>query len=250
MRGEWLNQGDSVAWKDAIASLAERAGYRLMPLWRERDLALELHLRRLFERYDVRTVLDVGANVGQYRGFLRERVAFHGQIESFEPQPALHEQLRVAASSDPAWRIHGLGLGSTDGALQLNVMASHSFSSFHQPDNSAAPQFESSNRIVETVTVPVRRLDDLDLELQEGVYLKVDTQGFDLEVLRGAARTLERVCAVQIELPLVNIYKGAPQRWDMLRELEGMGFAVSGFFAVSDDERLRLIETDCVMVRA
>ncbi len=237
-----------MGWKSRIESLAERLGYRVTPLWREDDLALERHLIALFKAYGITTVLDVGANAGQFGRFLRQRVGFRGIIHSFEPQPQLAQQLRREVQSDPAWHVHAMGLGSEDAQVTLNLMASDRFSSFRMPDNQHAPQFESSNRIVGQVEVPVRRLDGLALGDLGQVYLKTDTQGFDLEVLRGAAGILKQVPALQFELPLVNIYAGVPGGWDMLQAVEAMGFAVSGFFPVSADAQLRMIEMDCVMV--
>jgi len=239
-----------MGWRDRIGSLAERLGYRITPLWREADLALEEHLRQLFKLYRISTVLDVGANAGQYGRFLRHRVGFEGMIHSFEPQPSLAAQLRSEVQSDPLWQVHAIGLGEQEAELTLNIMASDRFSSFRAPDNRKAPQFESSNRIVGQVQVPVRRLDALDLPDMGQVYLKIDTQGFDLEVLRGAEGLLKQVRALQFELPLVNIYAGVPEGWDALRAVEAMGFSVSGLFPVSADPRMRMIEMDCVMVAA
>lgn len=234
------------------SSLAERCGYSLLPSWRLEALPLERHLRTLFAVRKIDAVIDVGANQGQYREFLRTRVGFKGLIHSFEPQPQLAAALVVAAQADPLWRVHHLALGAVDGELKLNIMRNSTFSSFKQPDHSQAPQFAQHNTVAEEVVVPVRRLDDLDLDgigAPATVFLKCDTQGFDLEVMRGAPRLLKRAAALQFELAFRHIYADVPDYRSTLAEVEGLGFAISGFFPINADPQLRSVEMDCVMVR-
>jgi hypothetical protein len=100
--------------------------------------------------------------------------------------------------------------------------------------------------------VPVRRLDHVVEELNlgpRGVFLKMDTQGWDLEVIRGAEACLPRIAALQSEMSVVPIYEGMPSYLDMLRELHGRGFEPAAMFPVSRQADLRLIEFDCVLVR-
>jgi hypothetical protein len=108
-----------------------------------------------------------------------------------------------------------------------------------------------------TETVEVRRLDDLFDDLVDGlvpgrpnVFLKIDTQGWDLEVLRGAASTLPRIAALQTEVSVQQIYEAMPTVQDALEYLDQLGFAVSGLFPVTLDQQLRVVEFDCIAVRA
>lgn len=68
-------------------------GYELIPSWRLDSLELANHLRELFNFLDIKCVLDVGANKGQYRDFLRQHVGYKGLILSFEPISALAKNL-------------------------------------------------------------------------------------------------------------------------------------------------------------
>jgi hypothetical protein len=97
----------------------------------------------------------------------------------------------------------------------------------------------------------MKRLDGVvsDLAVDPAkLYVKVDTQGFDLEVLRGGREALRRIKAVQFELAIRPGYENVPEYREVLRQLEEWGFTLSGFFPVTTDERLRAIELDCVMV--
>lgn len=239
--------------KDSIVGLAGRFGYAVLPKWQLADVHLEFLLKRLLDQYSITTVIDVGANAGQYRNLIRKRIGFSGVIHSFEPLPYLAAQLTTRGKNDSRWHIHNVALGNENTTLPLNVMASEVFSSFRQPDTSATKSFVPGNTIVRTEFVPVRRLDDFaqDLEGVEGgvVLLKIDTQGFDLDVILGAKDLISKVSILQFELSLQPIYKGVPHYLEMLKVVQELGYEISGFFPISHDEYLRAVELDCVMIR-
>jgi hypothetical protein len=79
-------------------------------------------------------------------------------------------------------------------------------------------------------------------------YLKIDTQGSDIEVLRGAGDSLPAVKALQTEASVIGIHKGMPQDIDTIRYLDERGFDITGLYPVSRDSALRLVEFDCVMI--
>ncbi|OFX04266.1 MAG: hypothetical protein A3D94_17190 [Alphaproteobacteria bacterium RIFCSPHIGHO2_12_FULL_66_14] len=239
--------------KDSVLKVSRAFGYDIVPLreMRERDFAL--HLRELLIRQRIDCVLDVGANIGQYHDFLRQRVLYEGLIVSFEPVARHVELLRERSRDDGNWHIEGYALGSQDGAMPINVMVSDQFSSFLEPDNAKVRDYAALNVPCAKETVTVRTLDVVLPVLQERLgfdrpYLKLDTQGFDIEVLRGGDDSLPTVRALQTEASVIGIYKGMPDYMDTLRYLGGRGFDITGLYAVSRDSSLRLVEFDCVMV--
>jgi hypothetical protein len=101
--------------------------------------------------------------------------------------------------------------------------------------------------------VDVRTLNDSWQEFLDGlpqsrVFLKLDTQGSDLEVLKGATRLLPRLVGVQLEAALVPIYEQVPTFPETVLYLNSLGLGLTGMFPVSRDSLLRLIEVDCVFV--
>lgn len=236
--------------KRVVSAAAARLGYSIFPSWRISAMPLERHLRQLFRHHSINVVLDVGANSGQYRDFLRDRVGFAGVIHSFEPQPLLSQVMQEASKKDGRWHVHGCALGSKSADMTLHVAARDTFSSFREPEVDGSPQFASSVAVSSDIVVPVCRLDDLTLEGMDGaIYLKCDTQGFDLEVIKGAERTLKRIRAMQFELAFRPLYAGVPPYQEVLAYVGDQGFDVSAFFPVSSEADLRAIEMDCVMVR-
>ena len=238
-----------------VVQIARAAGCELTPRWRLRNLALATHLQALFALLNVDCVLDVGANRGQYGTFLRREVGYTGHIASFEPQPACLRDLEAKASRDPLWKIYGFALGSESGQARLNIMRTSEFTSFLSPDSSAVPMLAERNTVVQVETVQVKRLDDVIGKVRaasscRSVYLKLDTQGYDLEVIKGASATLESIAALQTEVSVLPIYGRMPDWLTSFHTLKVHGFDVTGLFPVSEDAQLRVVEFDCVAVNA
>ena len=113
--------------------------------------------------------------------------------------------------------------------------------------------FGSEIDVASTETVEVRSLDSMLVELETSlnlgnVFVKLDTQGSDLDVIRGGSQALPSLSALQTELSFVPIYQGMPSYQEMLTLLTASGFEIGGFFPVNHDNRLRLVEADCVLV--
>jgi FkbM family methyltransferase len=206
---------------------------------------------RLVETYGVDHVLDVGANVGQYALGLRS-AGYVGPIISFEPVDEAFALLAERAARDDGWQAFPYALGSEDGERTLHVSAGTDVSSFLE----IVPGFVANDhqaRTVRTERVRVARVDSVMDPIApdaERVMLKCDTQGFDLEVIRGASAVLDRIVVIQVELSVIPIYEGMIGYLDAIRELGTFGFAPVDFYLVSQDEQLRAVELDGLFVRA
>jgi FkbM family methyltransferase len=241
------------ALKRAARKLVRRLGYEVVPTAFLEHHAFARHLDGLFRALQIDCVLDVGANRGQYRDFLRDRVGFDGWIISFEPVPQTVALLRDRAATDPRWLIQGYALGSEDGHQPINVMKPDFLSSFRTLDDSKVRLYTERDLFDHLESVDVRALDSVMGELRllhplNNPYLKLDTQGFDLEVIRGASSTLPAIRALQTELSIRPLYERAPSYREMLDALTGRGFDITAMFPVGRDDRLRVIEFDCVLV--
>jgi len=195
-------------------------------------------------------VLDVGAHEGEFARELRQDVHYRGDIISFEPAAAAAAVLRRVASQDSGWKIQQIALGNQAGSAELRHYFQSQLNSLRPPSHFGRETWHMHESTVETVRVA--RLDELALDLQKskGIFLKVDTQGNDLAVLAGAEKILSGVKALQIEVPVIPLYEGTPLLEETLREVERLGFAISGLFPVAHDAGLRLIEVDLVALRA
>lgn len=229
---------------------AARLGFRLV---RERKVTepwaqLVLALRR--QRIDA--VLDVGANVGQFAGYLR-REGWAGPIVSFEPIPEAHAALVGKAAGDPAWQVAPrCALGDRDGKAMLEVSAESDMSSL-LPQAGLLQGLSPSSAVVRQVEVPLARLDGVAAvagSAWERMFLKIDVQGGEAAVLAGAEGLWSRIAGVQVELSLVELYRGERPWRETLDGLIRRGFEphlwLPGYFS---RQLARHLQVDVVLFR-
>src|SRR5260370_18092929 len=137
------------------------------------------------------------------------RGGFRGKIISFEPLAEAHSKLRQAAGSDPLWTVAPrMALGDHAGTLLMHVAGS-SASSSALPMLDAHLRAAPESAYIGTETVAVSRLDTVAEDLQVGgqnLFLKIDVQGFEPQVLDGATRLLDRIQGMELELSLTPLY--------------------------------------------
>jgi FkbM family methyltransferase len=228
-------------------------GYDVVEFPMSNDVALREHLMRVFDHLGINCVLDVGAHFGEFGEFLRHS-GYRGRIVSFEPVAESYALLEECRAKYRDWEALNIALGAEDGVLPFHVTRSTNFSSFLVPNEYCSAAFGSSGAIQRTQEVPVRRLEAVYARCIEGiraprVFLKMDTQGYDLEVLRGAAQSIESIQALQSEVTVKPIYDGMTGYQEAISQISKLGFELSGLFPVSHDHLLRVVELNCVMVR-
>jgi len=210
------------------------------------------HIVNLIERCQIDVVLDVGANSGQFGAMLRKR-GYRGEIHSFEPVRETFEMLQQRAARDKSWYAYNLALGDERGEKVINVSASSDLSSFLSP-NAFGHEKYADIAVSATQTVTVERLDDFlparpALFAGKRIFLKMDTQGYDLQVLRGAEGVLDRIQVLLSELSLIPIYAGMPDYLEALRLYQHYGFSLTGLYPISRREDFSVIEMDCMFIR-
>jgi len=231
--------------------IARSFGYEI--LRRKKQATLGSHLDALFQRMRINCVVDVGANRGQFAESLRA-FGYQGRIVSVEPVVASYQQILERSSDDENWICYHLALGDFNGTERINVAKETALSSFLPPNEYVLRQFAPAvTAYVEEVEV--RRLDDLFDEVIAGldtprVYLKLDTQGYDLRVVEGGLESLKAIGALQSEMSVLPISEGMPDYVTALRRFRQLGFEVTGIYSVTRDKNsLIMIEFDCVMRR-
>jgi FkbM family methyltransferase len=238
-------------FKRAVVRIARRFGLEIMRTYRP-GLTVETHLRTLLPLLGIECVLDVGGHRGEFGSLLRS-AGYGGRIVSFEPSLENAEHLVRVAARDHKWIVRREALGRENGRLALNVTARTPFSSFREPLSDAMESFPGAEvRAQEEVTV--RRLDDVIDDClprpDSRVFLKLDTQGWDLEVIAGATRSMASVVCLQSEISVRPIYRGMPRYLEAVQVMEGLGFELTGLYPVARDAKLRIVELDCIMIRS
>jgi FkbM family methyltransferase len=213
----------------------------------------EILLKKFLAVANPTVVFDVGANVGQY-GLSLRKCGFDGRIVSFEAIPSVHARLTALAAGDHDWLVAPCcALGRASGSAEINV-AGNSVSSSLLPMRDVHLSASPDSAYVARETVRIERLDDIAQDLlpkHARLMLKVDTQGYEEEVLAGAGHTLQGTCALQLELSVVPLYQGAPELRRILELAENLGFQLYGLIPGFFDEKSgRLLQMDGLFLKA
>jgi FkbM family methyltransferase len=234
--------------------LANKFGYELINRKKYHHFDVATHLAYLLKKLEINLVLDVGANVGQFGSELR-RIGYQGWIFSFEPVKQAYSGLFAQAKNDELWKTFNFALGSTEETLGINVTTATNLSSFFIPNDKAHESYQSQAPVVEVQNVDVHRLDKILPLIANNIHsprilLKMDTQGFDIEVMKGAFGCLNDIMAVQSELSVLPLYENMPNYLEALSLYKEYGFEVTGVYPISrDKENLAVMEFDGFLVR-
>ncbi len=187
----------------------------------------ELRRIKLFQHYQIDLVFDVGANVGQYAKGIMD-AGYTNRIVSFEPLSDAYNQLKESSKRYSSWTIaQRCAIGAKKEEIEINISAnSVSSTLLNMLDThlDSAPE----SKIIGKEKVDVWPLDEIAKEYlkpENNVFLKIDVQGFEQEVFKGAQQLIDRAKGVEMEISLVALYEG--QKWLLPQVLEYM--AEKGF---------------------
>ena len=233
-----------------LQRIARRLGYDLAP--RRKARSPDAQLAAVLERFSVNCVLDVGANVGQYAKRLRA-LGYAGRIVSFEPLPDAHAGLLRRAAADPTWQVaQRMAIGERDGEVEIELAAESDMSSI-LPQSALLRRISPTSAVIRRERVPIARLDRIAASFVapgDEVFLKIDVQGYEPQVLEGAGDLLRTVRGIQLEMSLVPCYEGERGFRETIDQLEAAGFELylllPGYF---ERKLARQLQVDGVFIR-
>lgn len=211
-----------------------------------------LRTRLLLDHHHIDLVLDVGANIGEYARDLRES-GYSGKIVSFEPLSSVHTALEKSSRQDPLWTVADrMAIGNFDGEIEINIAGNSSSSSvlgMLDSHVSAAPY----SAYVGSELVQIRKLDTLAKDYMgdaNSIYLKVDVQGFEKQVLEGASALMPRIKGLQLELSLVPLYEGQALFKEIIEQMEQLGFEINAIYpGFSDPNTGKMLQMDGIFFK-
>lgn len=216
-------------WKAAAKSWIESAGFevrRLSPVAPRWDA--DLAIRDLVGEVEKPVVLDVGANEGQSVQAFRQLLP-GCEVHAFEPSPTTFARLSAALRGQAGVHLNRCGVGEAQGALALRESSEPTMTSFLEPGPDCC-----WGEPLRTTDVPVVTLDQYCGE--RGIafvdVLKTDTQGFDFQVISGAAGMIaeNRIHVIKTELIFSDMYQGQVPAEDYHKHLRGAGFRLVGYY--------------------
>jgi FkbM family methyltransferase len=236
----------TVQAKFQVQRVLRRFGWEM----RRTKMEEEAQLVRLLELKNVDTVLDVGANIGQFAMGIRQ-AGFKGKIVSFEPQSAAYAKLQSLAATLNNWVVAPRSaVGASIGKVEINLSQNSVSSSILDIDpthtSSAPASSYKGKESVDVITLDTCK----DVPSTGKIFLKVDTQGFEMPVLQGADKLLDRLVGVQLETSLTELYKGQAMFIELITYMESRNFTI---WSINPDFNNRktgqLLQADVTFVR-
>ena len=207
-----------------ILSTIQKIGHTLGIEVQKYPTRVQRHRLSLFERNSIDLVLDVGANVGQFGDEIRKN-RYEGELISFEPMSSAFSKLSKRVVSDSKWTARNYGLGALNETKSINISHLNSSSSILELDQN---HFEANPDVkyIGKEDIEIRSLDSIfeSTWKTNNVFLKLDVQGYELQVLKGAHQSLPNIKGLQVELSLAPLYRGEAEYMDIIGELKRHGF--------------------------
>ena len=207
----------------------------------------------MLRTHNVNLIFDVGANAGQF-GVLLRKIGFDGKIISFEPLSDAREILLNISKNDPLWQIAlQTAIGEENGEIEIQIAGnSQSSSVLDMLDTHvrAAPD----SKYIGKEKVALRTLDSIAPDYMDSnsiAFIKIDTQGYETQVMNGAKKLMSQIVGLQVEISLVPLYKGQCLFDEMLKKLKNDGFELWSISTVfSDPNTAQLLQVDATFFRA
>ena len=215
----------------------------------------EDHLKRrmkLIDTYNINTILDVGANTGQY-GIIMRAIGFNGRIVSFEPVNKSFQELLITIKNDKNWTALNYALGNSDGTTLINIAGNSVSSSIldmlpshinHRPVSKYVDKELININKLDTIFESIVKVNDINL-------LKIDTQGFEYNILEGASYSLSRIKGIQLEMSLEPLYDKEKSMCEMIDYLLNKGFKLMSIEPGSVDlENGQMFQVDGIFIKS
>lgn len=217
-----------------------RRGFNLLGLDLKRYDPRPAHaLHTLLELYRVETVFDIGANRGMSGQYFRN-VGFRGKIVSCEPVSRPFKVLERRCAQDPLWLCENVAVGEREGESEINVTGGGGGASSFLEMTPTVTKHAPKLTVLGRERVRVTTLDALARKhypAGDRLFLKLDVQGYERNVLEGGAETLARVVGLRVELSVLKCYEGEQLLCSMLPHLDGLGFKLCGIEPAWSDAR-------------
>lgn len=200
----------------------------------------DLRRIKLFEHYKIDLVFDIGANKGQYAMGIID-AGYKNRIVSFEPLSAVHRIIENESKKYANWQVAPrCAIGAVKEEIKINISANSVSSTLLNMLDShieGAPE----SRIIGKEKVQVFPLDEIGPDYigdAKNIFLKIDVQGFEQEVLKGAQSMITKSKGVEMEISLVPLYE--KQDWllpQILQYMEQKGFQLTSIVPAFTDHK-------------
>lgn len=220
-------------------------------LWRHiaKGVAPAIEHSHALSRFTFNTVVDVGANRGQF-ALMARRLFPHARIHSFEPLPEPAAVFESLFDEDRNTVLVNRAIGSESRVAEMFVTTRDDSSSLLSPGQMQANVFDVT--AVGRETINVSRLNDwISLkDVCQPALLKIDVQGGELEVLNGSSDLIDSFQAVYVESSYIHMYDGQCLIGEIVCWMAEHGFRLHGAFNQHNDPRYGAVQADFLFLKS
>jgi FkbM family methyltransferase len=203
---------------------------------------------RSLGKMEIATIIDIGANRGQFA--LAARTVFPtARIIAFEPLQEAADTFKRVFCGDPLVTLHQTAIGREIKESSIHVSRSDDSSSL-LPISALQNMLFPNTDEKETRVVSVRRLEDLEssAEIKTPALMKIDVQGFEMEVLVGTGTLLEKFASVYVECSFMELYTGQALAHEVIDLMHKRGFRLQGVYNLGYDKSGAAVQGDFLFI--
>jgi len=204
----------------------------------------------LLSKLKIDTALDVGANEGQFAKKLRN-IGYKEKIISFEPLSKVFYNLKKESDKDKNWQVFNIAVGDQDGETIINE-SNYSLSSSILPMSKLHLEAKKNSNYIGKQKASIKKIDtfiDSENLIKNNLFLKIDTQGFEYQVINGSIKNLKNIRAILCELTLVELYEGQKLWLEIVELLAANNFEIwsleKGF---QNSKNKQILQIDCIFL--
>ena len=233
--------------KKLILKIINALGYEILKINQEGTHFNRI--KKLTDLFKTDLVIDVGANKGQFAQKIRQ-IGYRGKIISFEPLKEVYSELISNSLRDEKWEIFPMvAVGDSNSKTFINVSENFASSSVLEIQNEHITAAKDS-RYIDSYQVNQVKLDDLNFDKDfDSIFLKIDVQGYEFNVLKGAEDLLKQISLIKVEISFTKLYQGTYDWKKLINYLESKGFEIWDFEnGFRNPKSSKLLQADVVFV--
>jgi FkbM family methyltransferase len=205
---------------------------------------------RWIQEIGINTIIDVGANIGQFTLMINQ-ILPDASIYAFEPLRECFQQLKNSTKKINSIKYFNVALGSEEKETTIyknKFSASSSLLKMEKLHKEIFP-FTNAEEVEKIKVVTLGSLRN-EISWKSKILLKVDVQGFEIEVLKGIGTVMKMIDIIIIETSFVKLYQGQPLFNEVYSYLIGNGFRFIGNFEqLKDPKTGRILQADSIFIR-
>ena len=197
---------------------------------------------------NINTIIDIGANIGEFTLIFSELFP-NAIIHAFEPLPECFSQLEKRTELFTNIYNYNIALGSKKEIKTIFYSSWHPASSFKEMTVEHKKRYPKSSINTE-INVNVEKLDEVKFksDIKNNIFIKIDVQGFEDEVIKGGISLFKKAKVIVIEVSFLDLYKNEPQFDGIYSLLSSLGFEYKGSLKQSINKNKSYLQADCVYI--